>query len=114
MAEAKTLVGDVVGGAGLDQAKLRGAKHHGRLAAETIDLGNEPPLSVDGGNSAMIDRLRVSAQWFSGTILTGVCGAALKKKYAAPSFSYLDFLRIDKPPAAKAPLKEEELCSSLS
>ncbi len=25
----------------------------------------------------MIDRRRVSAQWFSGTILTGVCGAAL-------------------------------------
>ena len=25
----------------------------------------------------MIDRRRVSVQWFSGTILTGVCGAAL-------------------------------------
>ena len=42
-----------------------------------IDLGNEPPLSVDGGTGGMIDRRRVSAQWFSGTILTGVCGAAL-------------------------------------
>jgi murein DD-endopeptidase MepM/ murein hydrolase activator NlpD len=44
---------------------------------ETIDLGNEPPLSVDGGTGGVIDRRRVSVQWFSGTILTGVCGAAL-------------------------------------
>lgn len=42
-----------------------------------IDLGNEPPLSVDGGTNSVIDRRRVSVQWFSGTILTGVCGAAL-------------------------------------
>jgi len=48
-----------------------------RAAFETIDLGNEPPLSVDGGTGGMIDRRRVSVQWFSGTILTGVCGAAL-------------------------------------
>jgi hypothetical protein len=25
----------------------------------------------------VIDRRRVSVQWFSGTILTGLCGAAL-------------------------------------
>jgi murein DD-endopeptidase MepM/ murein hydrolase activator NlpD len=48
-----------------------------RLEPEAIDLGNEPPLSVDGGTGGMIDRRRVSVQWFSGTILTGVCGAAL-------------------------------------
>ncbi len=42
-----------------------------------IDLGNEPPLSVDGSEAAVIDRRRVSVQWFSGTILTGLCGAAL-------------------------------------
>ena len=42
-----------------------------------LDLGNEPPLSVDGGTGGVIDRRRVSVQWFSGTILTGVCGAAL-------------------------------------
>ena len=42
-----------------------------------IDLGHEPPLSVDGGEAAFIDRRRVSVQWFSGTILTGLCGAAL-------------------------------------
>jgi hypothetical protein len=50
----------------------------------------------------------------------------MKKKYAAPSFSYLEFLRIDTPPAAQAPVpaptpnpvpmqgKKEELCLSLS
>jgi murein DD-endopeptidase MepM/ murein hydrolase activator NlpD len=49
---------------------------HGREAG-TIDLGHEPPLSVDGSEAAVIDRRRVSVQWFSGTILTGLCGAAL-------------------------------------
>jgi murein DD-endopeptidase MepM/ murein hydrolase activator NlpD len=43
----------------------------------TIDLGNEPPLSVDGETGVGVDRRRVSVQWFSGTILTGLCGAAL-------------------------------------
>src|SRR5260370_7316805 len=42
-----------------------------------IELGQEPPLSVDGTEAAVIDRRRVSVQWFSGTILTGLCGAAL-------------------------------------
>jgi hypothetical protein len=46
------------------------------------------------------------------------CGGIMKKKYAAPSFAYLDFLRLDKPPAAEAPMPklvaEEELCLSLS
>jgi murein DD-endopeptidase MepM/ murein hydrolase activator NlpD len=45
--------------------------------AGVIDLGHEPPLSVDGSEAAVIDRRRVSVQWFSGTILTGLCGAAL-------------------------------------
>jgi len=44
---------------------------------EPIDLGNEPPLSVDGATGSMIHRRRVSVQWLSGTILTGLCGAAL-------------------------------------
>ena len=47
------------------------------MESEAIDLGNEPPLSVDGGTGGIVDRRRVSVQWFSGTILTGVCGAAL-------------------------------------
>jgi murein DD-endopeptidase MepM/ murein hydrolase activator NlpD len=41
----------------------------------TTELGEAPPLSVDG--HAAVDRRRVSVQWFSGTILTGLCGAAL-------------------------------------
>jgi murein DD-endopeptidase MepM/ murein hydrolase activator NlpD len=41
----------------------------------TTELGEQPPLSVDG--HAAVDRRRVSVQWFSGTILTGLCGAAL-------------------------------------
>ncbi|HZD92567.1 MAG TPA: M23 family metallopeptidase [Pseudolabrys sp.] len=45
--------------------------------AETIELGHEPPLSVDGGSHALVDRRRVSVQWFAGTILTALCGAAL-------------------------------------
>ena len=54
---------------------MRGANRKPR--AEPIELGNDPPLSVDGGAGALIDRRRVSLQWFSGTILTGLCGAAL-------------------------------------
>ena len=49
---------------------------HRRIYADVIDLGHEPPLSVDGGGG-LVDRRRLSVQWFSGTILTGLCGAAL-------------------------------------
>jgi murein DD-endopeptidase MepM/ murein hydrolase activator NlpD len=63
------------GDTGLNQRTSRG----GGYGRETgiIDLGHEPPLSVDGSEAAVIDRRRVSVQWFSGTILTGLCGAAL-------------------------------------
>jgi murein DD-endopeptidase MepM/ murein hydrolase activator NlpD len=63
------------GDLGLSQRTSRG----GGYGRETgiIDLGHEPPLSVDGSEAAVIDRRRVSVQWFSGTILTGLCGAAL-------------------------------------
>jgi murein DD-endopeptidase MepM/ murein hydrolase activator NlpD len=56
-----------------------GTSRGGGYRRETgvIDLGHEPPLSVDGSEAAVIDRRRVSVQWFSGTILTGLCGAAL-------------------------------------
>ncbi|MDB5620067.1 M23 family metallopeptidase [Tardiphaga sp.] len=56
-----------------------GTSRGGHYNRETgvIDLGHEPPLSVDGSEAAVIDRRRVSVQWFSGTILTGLCGAAL-------------------------------------
>jgi murein DD-endopeptidase MepM/ murein hydrolase activator NlpD len=60
----------------LDHGKPR-VPNRSRLESEAIDLGNEPPLSVDGETGGIVDRRRVSVQWFSGTILTGVCGAAL-------------------------------------
>ena len=59
----------------MSQRTSRGGGY-GREAG-IIDLGHEPPLSVDGTEAAVIDRRRVSVQWFSGTILTGLCGAAL-------------------------------------
>lgn len=59
----------------MSQKTPRGA-FSGR-GAGVIDLGHEPPLSVDGSEAAVIDRRRISVQWFSGTILTGLCGAAL-------------------------------------
>jgi len=67
------------GGVVLDQSRLRGTREfgHRRLDAGLVDLGNEPPLAVDGGSGVLIDRRRLSIQWFSGTILTGLCGAAL-------------------------------------
>ncbi len=34
-------------------------------------------MSVDGGTGGLVDRRRVSVQWFAGTILTALCGAAL-------------------------------------
>jgi murein DD-endopeptidase MepM/ murein hydrolase activator NlpD len=58
----------------LDHKRSRNAY---RSKLEMIELGNEPPLSVDGGNSPLVDRRRVSVQWFAGTILTALCGAAL-------------------------------------
>src|SRR4051795_3333868 len=68
-------VDGIWGDGGLSQRASRG----GGYGRETgiIDLGHEPPLSVDGTEAAVIDRRRVSVQWFSGTILTGLCGAAL-------------------------------------
>ncbi|HVV80332.1 MAG TPA: M23 family metallopeptidase [Pseudolabrys sp.] len=59
----------------MDHTRSRGAARSRQ--AEHIELGNEPPLSVDGGTSAYVDRRRVSVQWFAGTILTALCGAAL-------------------------------------
>jgi murein DD-endopeptidase MepM/ murein hydrolase activator NlpD len=73
----------------LDQSRRRDPNHRSRGAQgfgvthglggthEPLDLGNEPPLLVDGATSGLVDRRRVSVQWFSGTILTGLCGAAL-------------------------------------
>ena len=68
-------VDGIWGDTGLSQKAPRGSGY-GRETG-IIDLGHEPPLSVDGSEAAVIDRRRVSVQWFSGTILTGLCGAAL-------------------------------------
>src|SRR5690348_10221493 len=74
-AEVSSYVDGTWGDTGLSQRASRGSG----FGRETgmIDLGHEPPLSVDGSEAAVIDRRRVSVQWFSGTILTGLCGAAL-------------------------------------
>src|SRR6201991_3978693 len=73
--EGLSNVDGTLGGGGLSKRASRG----GGYGRETgiINLGNEPPLSVDGTEAAVIDRRRVSVQWFSGTLLTGLCGAAL-------------------------------------
>ena len=55
----------------------RSREHHRPSLNDAVVLGNEPPLSVDGGTADVIDRRRVSVQWFAGTILTALCGAAL-------------------------------------
>jgi murein DD-endopeptidase MepM/ murein hydrolase activator NlpD len=57
----------------LDNAK---ARHSQRPQSGAIDLGTEPPLFVDG-LGIDFERSRVSVRWLSGTILTGLCGAAL-------------------------------------
>lgn len=72
-----------------------------------IDLGHEPPLSVDGTEAAVIDRRRVSVQWFSGTILTGLCGAAL---IGGAVFASLD----GEMTFAKVPERVEARCAALS
>ena len=59
----------------MEQGRLRSGGRRG--LAEPIELGNEPPLSADGSSGGLVDRRRLSVQWFSGTILTGLCGAAL-------------------------------------
>jgi murein DD-endopeptidase MepM/ murein hydrolase activator NlpD len=60
----------------LQHGKLRGSCRP-RAEPDLFDLGNEPPLSVDGRNAALIDRRRISIRWYAGTILTGLSGAAL-------------------------------------
>src|SRR5438477_2713532 len=64
------------GDGNLDHGKARGPNRY-KAAPEPIDFGDDPPLYVDGGSSDVIDRRRVSVQWFAGTILTALCGAAL-------------------------------------
>ncbi|MBN8919393.1 MAG: hypothetical protein J0H62_01510, partial [Rhizobiales bacterium] len=60
----------------MSYGRLRGP-HRGRAGPERVDLGNEPPLSVDGAEVGQVDRRRISVRWYAGTILNGLCGAAL-------------------------------------
>ncbi|CAA0105261.1 Uncharacterised protein [Starkeya nomas] len=48
---------------------------HSHVAA--FDLGDEPPLGVDGDAEEPINRRRISIRWLMATLLTGICGAAL-------------------------------------
>ena len=43
---------------------------------DTIDLGDEPPLLIDGG-AAVFDRRALSLRWLAGTVLTGLTSAFL-------------------------------------
>jgi murein DD-endopeptidase MepM/ murein hydrolase activator NlpD len=49
---------------------------HEPLAAE-IDLGNEPPLGIDGHDGEPIDRRAVSVRWLAATVITAVAGGGL-------------------------------------
>lgn len=60
----------------LEQGKLR-RTHRTKSTRERVDLGDDAPLFVGGGSHGGLDRRRISVHWFSGTILTGFCGAAL-------------------------------------
>ena len=46
-------------------------------AAQRIELGNEPPLGLDGDVEEPIDRRRVSIRWLAATVLAAVSGAGL-------------------------------------
>ena len=45
--------------------------------APGLALGNEPPLSADGSTRRGIEGRGINVRWFSGTVLTGLCGAGL-------------------------------------
>ena len=42
-----------------------------------VDLGNEPPIEVDGRAHSAQDHRQVSLRWLAGTVLTGLTGAGL-------------------------------------
>jgi hypothetical protein len=49
----------------------------GRIAPTHIELGNEPPLGLDGDVEEPIDRRRVSIRWLAATVLAAVAGGGL-------------------------------------
>src|SRR5437763_15785570 len=68
-------VDGIWGYTGLSQRAPRGSGY-GREAG-IIDLGHEPPLSVDGSEAAVIDRRRVSVQGLGGLSLPVCAGRPL-------------------------------------
>jgi murein DD-endopeptidase MepM/ murein hydrolase activator NlpD len=52
-----------------------------------VDVGVEPPIEADGRRHSAVDRRRVSLRWLTGTVLTGLSGAAL---IGAAVYSALD------------------------
>jgi len=48
-----------------------------RTPVQGIELGNEPPLGLDGDVEEPIDRRRVSIRWLAATVLAAFSGAAL-------------------------------------
>jgi murein DD-endopeptidase MepM/ murein hydrolase activator NlpD len=55
-----------------------GGRPAGRRVAPThIELGNEPPLGLDGDVEEPIDRRRVSIRWLAATVLAAVAGGGL-------------------------------------
>ncbi len=66
---------------------------NGRLAPSAsavmdgLDLGDAPAIEVDGRRHTADDRRRVSVRWLSGTVLTGLTGAAL---ISAAAYTALD------------------------
>src|SRR5690606_24893724 len=70
---------------GVDQRgsgkRLEGGRRpsgHGRHhAPPSIELGNEPPLGLDGDVEEPIDRRRVSIRWLAATVLAAIAGGGL-------------------------------------
>jgi murein DD-endopeptidase MepM/ murein hydrolase activator NlpD len=50
---------------------------HGERVAGGMELGHEPPLDMDGGGPANVDRLSVNLRWLGASVLIGVTGALL-------------------------------------
>ena len=55
----------------------RAANDERHALAGAIDLGNEPPLGLDGDVEEPIDRRRVSIRWLAATVLAAFSGAGL-------------------------------------
>ena len=55
--------------------RLAGRGPHG--SGHAIDLGNEPPLGLDGDVEETIDRRRVSIRWLAATVLVALSGGGL-------------------------------------